>query len=832
MTDSDFMMDDFQPPPNIHFVDFINETNTDTVSSIQAVANVIGAGPPEDIFTILTELSQLNQICPEAVFENVLPSLCSNVPLWPQDLQLAASTQLLSICRSPHITSSSAKVIALCAIQVIIPLFHVTSALIPQIFLTFGDILVITLTMSTWNEDDCSHIFTMVDDYASSHLPDERLLAVKVLRGLSTSTCPVGLLDTAILPRLWKIFPDRDSFITAHLIATFAKLTSHFSKRKFFDRLWPKFIHLWHSTQVDDGYAKSTAISSIADLLSRNESVQLFAPPYQYKLASYFQHICFFAYNQSRDNINFLPESGYDSYVAVATHLPTLMTYLSNNAALHWHRDGLRAYSALSSCNDPAVRAKCALNLPTVCAAYRGKNTSTLTRLAEHFCADEIDVRLAFAQIFQQIIPYLATHSSGHLFKRMLQALLDDGDRHIAMALTNRLGAILKALGTLRGSRVSELRLLASLEDLTMTSDWRVRETLAHQFGIAAKMFCPRQQDEVLILLRVLFRDGTVPVRKAAGLSFLRVVRMIRTAEERCEKVETFFNEVCKDGCAIRISVVDTLFNAVEMFSTLAFERMFARFLLRMALDKVSNIRLKIATNLHLCAIACQSIVGYDDVIYSLRHDRDIDVRTTMIGFSDRMNSEVRNKKRARRDARKLAFERWLYCNRFSITDSPGEESHTHNNERSSEGNVGRSFSRHAFSTAMSKVKRLFSKTKRIGNGDGSSTRGRQSTKAGQLTSASVREHTSSEDWHRLPDRNRDNSGDDSLDRFDDMSVSTASFGEISPRWFSSPDVEGGLVTPIPNQSKRWEGLKEASSLPSAALSPSSLVSSEAHPSF
>lgn len=826
MTDSEFIMDDFQSPPNIHFVDFINETNTDTVSSIQAVANVIGGGTPEDIFTILNELSQLNHICPEGILENVLPSLCSNVPLWPQDLQLAAGSQLLAISRSPQLTPSTAKVIALCAIQAIIPLFQVTSALIPQIFLTYGDILVITLSMATWNEEDCTHIFSMVDDYSSSHLPDERLLAVKVLRGLSTSTCPVGLLDTAILPRLWKIFPDRDSFITAHLIATFAKLTSHYSKRKFFDRLWPKFINLWDSTQVDDGYAKSTAISSIADLLSRNESVQLFAAPYQFKLSSYFQHICFFAYNQSRDNINFLPESAYDSYVAVATHLPTLMTYLSNNGALHWHREGLRAYSALSSCNDPSVRAKCALNLPIVCAAYRGKSTSTLTRLAEHFCADEPDVRLAFAQVFQQIIPFLATHSSGHLFKRMLQALLEDSERHIAVALVSRLGQILKALATLRSSRMSELRLLASLEDIAMTSEWRTRETLAMQFGIAAKTFSSRQQDEILMLLRVLFRDGTVPVRKAAGLSFLRVVRMIRVAEERCEKVDAFFDEFSKDSCAIRVSVVETLYNAVEMFSALAFERMFARFLLRMATDTVSNIRLKIARYLHLCAIACQSVAGYDEVIYALRHDDDVDVRTAMIGFTDRVNTEVRNKKRARKDARKLAFERWLYCNRFSITDAPCDDK----NERSSEGNVGRSFSRHAFSSAMSKVKRLFGKGKRKGT---SEAPGRRPTGKGQLTPSTMREHVSSEDWHRLPDRNRDNSGDDSLDRFDDMSVSTASFGEISPRWFSSPD---GEPTPSVPSSKRWGdgSSNQPSSLPSASLSPSNLVGPEAHapPSF
>lgn len=499
------------------------------------------------------------------------------------------------------------------------------------------------------------------------------------------------------------------------------------------------------------------------------------------------------------------------------------MTYLSNNGALHWHRDGLRAYSALSSCNDPSVRAKCANNLPAVCAAYRGKNNSALTRLAEHFCADDVDVRLAFAQVFQQVIPYLATQSSGFLFKRMLQALLDDGERNVAVSMVPRLGPILKVLGTLRGSRLSELRLVPSLEDIAMTSQWRTRETLALQFGIAAKAFATRQQDEVLMLLRMLFRDGAVPVRKAAGQSFLRVIRMIRAAEERCEKVEGFFKEFSKDGCGIRISVVETLFNAVEMFSTLAFERMFAPFLLRMAKDKVSNIRLKIASSLHLCAIACQSVGEYDSVIYELRHDDDVDVRTAMIGFTDRVNAEVRNKKRARRDGRKLAFERWLYCNRFSITDAGYDEK----NERSSEGNVGRSFSRHAFSSAMSKVKRLFSKGKWKGSSEAAGRRG--SGKAATIANGSVREHMSSEDWHRLPDRNRDNSGDDSLERFDDMSVSTASFGEISPRWFSNPD---GAITPSVSSNKRWDGMKQPTSLPTGILSPSSMVSSEAHQSF
>lgn len=888
---------DLLDPPNLGLADLIDDPTSDTISSLQAVANVFTHGSPDDIFSILSELSRFLYICPDGLFDTILPALCPVLPDWPHDLQLATATELLPLCRFPNLPSPIAKLLALSSMQVIISLSRTSTTLIPQLLLTFGDILAVTLSAVKWTQQHSIRFLTLVDEYATSSIPDQRLVAVKVLRGFSACESSANMIESAILPRLWNMLPDNDNFISAQLISTLCALTQHYSDRKFFDRVWPKLLHLWDpssspsssssTSSALDGFAKSATVTAIANILSQKHTSVLFANSHLLRLASFFNYVTSFACQHSKNSITYLPESSYDCFVAVAAHLPTLVTFLSEHNVTHWQKNAVRAFSALSACDDPSIRVKCAMHLPQVCAALRGKNTVTLTRLAENFCTDENpDVRHAFALSFQQTISYLANVSTANLFRQMFQLLVDDDDNRVTVALVEGLGLTLKALSALKTSRPFDFRFGDAMQQIAMVQDWRTREMLAKQFGIAAKVLTPEQRQEILMLLKGLFRDGTAPVRRAAGASYLRVIRMIRSVNDRSEQMSSFFGEFCPAGCTIRLSLVDTIFYASDLFSAHAFSIMFAPVLLRMASDPVSNVRLKIASNLYRVAIACQAVASYSDTIRALQNDTDVDVRLAMDGFVDRAAAYVQNNKRlARRDARKLAFERWLYQDRFSISDPvPEPQTRAPRSEKSDKSAARRQVptwaKRKSISQALSKVKVIFSRRKRKLKDHvtlNSSTRGASgdttrmpssgnirvakrlptsglvapptlsdattiTTKAtGSLTdttsptspvteigsetatgtggatkigsgttglgggptsaisasmvssplaslsiaSASMNDDAGSDDWVRLPDR-------DMMDRFDEMSFSTASFGEIPSHWMSS---QGSLAT-------------------------------------
>lgn len=402
--------------------------------------------------------------------------------------------------------------------------------------------------------------------------------------------------------------------------------------------------------------------------------------------------------------------------------------------------------------------------------------------------------------------------------------------------------------------------------------------------------------------------------------------------------MSSFFGEFCPAGCTIRLSLIDTIFYASDLFSAHAFSIMFAPTLLRMASDPVSNVRLKIANNLYRVAIACQAVSTYTDTIQALQNDTDVDIRLAMDGFVDRAAAFVQSNKRlARRDGRKLAFERWLYQDRFSLSDpapqpqSRGSGPRSEKSDKSAARRQVPSWAKpKSISQALSKVKVIFSRRKRkIGerttlnssargaSGDstctptsGGSRTGksipttgstsppstvlptaslaapsvtRQSSKSGSLltvgatygtasattsaaatdprreaaeesagggepaagaTGASVTNGASTsvlsgsmvssplaslsmapgsmnddaggDDWVRLPDR-------DMMDRFDEMSFSTASFGEIPSQWMSS---QGSMATQSMNSRTsqtleicgEYEPVKQPMSLPSSKM--------------
>lgn len=773
---------------NFILIDSLDDSGLEAVSSMQTVASVFDDGSEEEIIFMLGELSRLSRTCPDGLADPILPSLCANIPRWEGELLVLAGRELRWLCINTRLTAASAKLMALCAVEVLISVDSFADACNRQVFNAYGDVLCKSLSVAKWTVEECSKIFAAVDDYAVSDVADERLLAVKVLRGLSNSDCPDGYVESSILPRLWKMLPDREVYITGNLIATLTNLVSYFSKQKFFERLWPKILRLWHSHGIDNGYAKSTAISAMAELL-RDDDLGVFDETNEWKLAEFFQYVSYFAYRQTKEDISRFTESQYECFLTVANELPELMVHLSKFGAQNWQKEGLKAFISLASCKDGEVRAKCASSLPTVCCAYRGKSTSTLTRVAHGLCEDEsLDVRRNFAVIFGKILPFLATHNSAGGFRRMLQGLLEDRRREVRIAILDQLGSTLKTLGGLKNSKLSDLRLGRLLEDFSRDGDWRTQEKLAEQLGSASKILSFQQREEVLPLIRRLFRYGSNRVRRTAGLCALKIIRTIRPAQERCELISSFVDEFSRKGCTLRISLVEILFGAVDIYSAYGFEQMFARHLFRLSRDPVSNVRLKMAMNLHRVAVPCHSLEEYKMVIYSLKNDREWDVRRAMDGFGERAATLIqRYRTHCKRDAKKLAFERWLYQDQF-ITE---EHTEPEDNAEISEDRKGMKNGKHAISSALTKMRDLFTKSKRkLRDQVGSSMRW-----SDQQVSLNG-EEGSADRTQRLPDRDLKWRGRDlHIESIEEASFSSGSFGEVTPQRFSS--AESSLRTSV-----------------------------------
>lgn len=792
----------------------------DSACSMQAVANTLERGVHCDILSLLEDIPRLALACPDGISRYAIPVLCAKTPEWPPELQLVAARIMHTIIshRTMPPPTTVTRLIALCAARVVLPLSgkeeeeknnEEVTGFKDLIREAFGDTLAVTLPVTVWSESDCSCIVELVDSFTASPASLDRLLAAKALHGLSSSECPAPLIDATILPRLWCLLSDRDSAVRAHVVGTLCMLCRRITTHAFYDRLWPKIVRLWDVTQVDGSNSRPQAVVAVAQLLTHDNDIRFFSSPNQFYLSSLFQHVCLFTHTHGRDNVHLLSRCIYECLVAIATHISAMMTRLAAVSATNWHKQGLRAFTLLANCDDTTIRSTCAQSLSFVCAAFRGKFTSAFIRLAQSMCVDtDPDVRCAFAQSFVQTFPLLASHSTGSVLRRIFQAVLDDHDDSVLVACIDSLGVILKLFGALKGSRASKLHLGVALKRITTLPDWRLRVKTANQLSIAAKRLMPSQHHDVIMFLLSLFRDKVVAVRKAAGRSFLRVVRTVRAADKRWQYISFFFDEFCSCECSTRVSVVEMLYSAIDVFSTFAFRTMFAAELLHLSADPVSNVRLKVAKQLHKAAPACYAMPRFSDVVLALRGDVDTDVRHAMLGYAERAARWRGNRRFARRDAKKLEFERWWYGDHFSPFDptiANANESSAHAVGGSTypvgDRSYGVSANRRVLSRAISKMRRVFwfPRVKKRSCMRQEKRRGDMDTSTQTLTdmtpnSSAANSNSSFQEQDRVT---AEDFRDYSADRVDDLSLSTTSFNEITMQWrYSSDD---GSVATCPN---------------------------------
>lgn len=383
--------------------------------------------------------------------------------------------------------------------------------------------------------------------------------------------------------------------------------------------------------------------------------------------------------------------------------------------------DAYRAFLAMATSNGPIVRRHCAYNLPGVCAALSPRFRTEMAAVVEYLARDnDPEVRWNVAAGLHAIAAILMppADSSGGVgslqaagvtscFDSLCKAavgLLQDEHPLVRSNTLDTLFLLLSSLsqacgrgpsvGTPRsgaggssggGSSASgppgTARLASIFSNLTLLSEgsWRTQELLAQQLTACAS-FAPAEalRIHVLPLLLRISEESSYLVRVSAMQAVASSLLHIADTEQRAAAFQSFVTDWAQGNTFWkRIAFLEAAEAAAATYSRLLFRDLFAALALRMAWDRVPNVRLHLARILPAIAPACHQMEEFVNALGTLRVDEDEDV-VAQLALSEATIAARANNGSAvgaadREDARREDLERLRYENSLASRPDSGK---------------------------------------------------------------------------------------------------------------------------------------------------------------
>lgn len=637
-------------------VDDLKKDNT-AVHNFQRLAAIVKNGDDSEIEIALEALPSLFRQSEYDALHQIVPPVCENLPQWTQDLQMKAGKVLLRL-KKVELTPAVAKVISFSAVLVIQATSNITDSGAGQVFELFGDLAGMALPAMVWKSQDLANVLTIIDRYAESPFTEERRVAVAFLKGLCQCTSGYRAEDKPqIFDRLWKLAGDPSLDALAGCLDAIASSAENIAPLVLEEKVWPLIQRGWKNDPTDVASSKS--------LLSRSASVECAiavcksydgeestdtetsararSKAHQTKLLELLPFIVDFVNHWSPQYQREVSRDIYAVEQTLARVLGQLALSLpagTKNSALF--RSFLEAFVNLASANGKELRVDSAVNMPAMSVIAIGDNVSQAIMLQcckELSVEPSVHVRIAFAKGFHATVQNLATKETSSGLKEVTLALLNDPvpkvRDEVAKKLHKTLAAIEKADS--QGWSTAELDTVVKLaaKSTEIPSNWRVAEEFINQCIALAETFTDRVDKPVMAALRNLYTHAKLGrVRVAAAKAVLTICRLLPDAEKRDYYIRLMLQDL-RDGGSYhqRIMIILIAEFALDIFSQVIFERIFASPALDLADDDVSNVRLRLAKALPRFSPWCQGHELFEPAIAKLRSSTDPDIQRAMAGY-------------------------------------------------------------------------------------------------------------------------------------------------------------------------------------------------------
>lgn len=637
------------------------------VYSFQKLAEIVKNGDDSQIEMALAELPQMFQQSPSDALDIVVPEVCEEITNWTEDLQVKAGKQLV-LLKDVALTSSVARVVSFAALLVVRGTDCVTSSRAGQIYELFGELAGITMPAVVWDSPDVASILQIIDKYAESPFTEERRVAIAFLKGLcQCSYSSSGNNQRQAFDRLWKLAEDTSLDVLARCLDAIASSINSLSPLDIERKTWPLIRRGWdqdasHVADPKSLLSRAASVNCAVAVCKAHEdwieAEASLSTKHQTELDEFLSSVIDFSNYWSLQDQRDLSAELYAVERTVSKQFGELGFFAfknSQNSSLL--NEYLGTFINLASTNGPAVRADCAKTMPVMSVIARGDKNSLalLVGCCEEFSIDSDEtVRIAFAKGFCSTIQELASKPTAVGLKFVVRTMLKDSLPEVREQVTSNLSTIVAAIVNAegRGWSANELELIVKLatRSIELPTNWRVADEFIYQSTALIKAFPDLGIDMVIMAaLRSLYRKAKLGnVRIAAVKGVINISRLIRDAEKRDYYLQTMFKDLRGGSYQHRIMIVEGAEHALDVYSQVLFERLFASSALELAGDEVSNVRLRLAKALPRFTPWCQGNTHFEPAVQKLRADTDPDILKAMAGYVNIASEHIK-------DSRKLA---------------------------------------------------------------------------------------------------------------------------------------------------------------------------------
>mmetsp|Transcript_12157 Transcript_12157/g.24804 ORF Transcript_12157/g.24804 Transcript_12157/m.24804 type:complete len:778 (-) Transcript_12157:1501-3834(-) len=641
--------------------------NAEAIYSVQRMAELLAVGPDSEREFVLFELQQLLDHCLDDTLRVLIPTLCDNVASWEVELQFRAAEALQQVV-GVSLSSEVAWMITVASYRV---LEHVEGRIEDDLDRdafyelwggTINDALLQVSRM--FSEERSDDILRLVDQGAQSDIIPVRKLAAKVLGSLAQTFSPTAV-SSKLLPRALPLCSDSNILVRGTAAESLAFIGAVLPCVVTEVDLWPIFLVF-----LDDGDARirATTLRTISHILKAKYDIEPSEHLFKDLLIPILLQWANFARQWAQEDQRTLDDDTYLLLEVIAEVFGNLTYCTARYVKLGFRKQAIRAYCAMSTCNGPLIRRNCSFNLPGMAATLSSKYGVELSNIVEHFSRDtDAEVRGILAAGLHVTVTQL--YSGGRVDKLIsaVTNLLQDDHPAVRMLVLEHfaetIGAVVK-----EGEPSALRRLTPLLEHVRFLSqgEWRSQERFADQLGDCVNLI-PQTllKEKVLPILLELCETGVCPVRRAAVKSMVRSFRYFREPVEREHIVRQFWARLAEGTHIDRITMLEGGRFALELFSSVLFQSLFAKAMLDFANDPVPNVRLKLALLLPDMSGACEHVPEFIMAYGTLLQDDDIDVKEAMQTHHRRAGKLMQVATQLEReDRKKLEEEAKLYNGR------------------------------------------------------------------------------------------------------------------------------------------------------------------------
>lgn len=620
-------------PIHLESVDpIIKDGKTDeideSVMNVKLMAKTLRSGNEDQITLVLFETQHILEVCREYAVQTLLPIICEEVVGWTQSLQVSAAEALLIVVATT-VPPTLAKSLSDTAFQLI------RSAKDQVISETWGQILVRTLPHVSWTAKELDEVVDQLEHQghngADGKLVVSRQLTARILGSLAVCSKEEEL-KRRIMYRAIYITNDKNVEVRGMIAESMQFIAASINVKVVEDELWPCIKRL-----ITDDNARVHAVSlrSLSYIATAHKEQNPRTKLFRDLIPSIFTMECIKIRRDAETDQRRLED---DKYLVLEINseifgalLHSCWEFLTEDSAL---KDAFKAYLAMATCNSPAVRKYCAFNLPGVSHCFLRKYRTEMAGIAEFLSKDtDPEARWILAGGIHEVVKLLANPDTIAKLYNAVLALLQDENPLVRMNTLKHFEKLIAQLAKHMGyTAVGKLEPIFHDLHLLSEGNWRTQELLSKQLLLAAPLVPPPCiRSHVLPLLFKMAESSSYLVRKAAMAAVATCMRYIPDTTERDEEMASFRKEWAKGSIYwMRIGFIDSAQAAVNLYSRCIFRDTFGSALLRLATDRVSNVRARVALILPEVAPACHQMVEFQAALMSLKKDTDRDVVYSM----------------------------------------------------------------------------------------------------------------------------------------------------------------------------------------------------------